>query len=504
MSATPAERPRFTMRGVSKRFGATVALADVDLSVHPGRVHALIGENGAGKSTLMKILAGALRPDAGEMALDGVPFAPAGPLAARDAGIAMIYQELNLAPHLSVTDNVMLGMERRRGGFIRPAVQRREVTALLRRLNRPDIDCARPVYQLSPGERQVVEIARALAADARVVVMDEPTSSLGAADIEHLFDVIRELRSQGVAVVYISHFLEEVQEIADHYTVLRDGRAVGGGAIADTTIPALVELMIGRRLAALFPQVPHEPGEPLLTVSGMDGPRLAGPTGLTIRRGEILGLAGLVGAGRTEFVRTVFGLEPVRSGQVRIGRYRIARPSPGWSLWRGMGLLSEDPQREGLAVTRSIADNITLGGLRPFTRLGFVRLGRMRRAARRWMDDLGIRARHATQSVSDLSGGNQQKVAVARLLHHDVDILLLDEPTRGIDVASKAQIYELVGQLAARGKAVLFISSYMPELLGVCDQIAVMHRGRLAPPRPAAEWTEHGLIAAAAVGEGGA
>jgi ribose transport system ATP-binding protein len=489
------------MRNVHKRFGATVALADVNLRVQAGEVHALVGENGAGKSTLMKVLSGAVRPDAGEIWLDGAPFMPANPLAARAAGVAMIYQELNLAPHMTVEQNVTLGAERRTAGVIRPAVHRRRIVDILARLGRPDIRPETPVQRLSAAERQVVEIARALLADARVLVMDEPTSSLGLADIEQLFAVIGRLRTEGVAIVYISHFLEEVQRVAQRFTVLRDGRNVGTGEMAGVTLGQIVELMIGRRLDEMFPRVPHEVGSPILEIRGLTGRRLPLAVDLTLHRGEILGLAGLVGTGRTELLRCIYGLDTVRAGNVRVATVAAGKAAPDARLAQGVGLLSEDRQAEGLALSRTIADNITLSRLGPLARWGWVNPRAVRRAASDWIRRLDIRARGPEQRVRDLSGGNQQKTALARLLHHGVDVLLLDEPTRGIDVASKAQIYQLIGELAAHGKAILMVSSYVPELLGICDRIAVMHRGRLGPARPVEQWTEHAIISVAASGK---
>lgn len=487
------------MLGLHKRFGATTALSGVDLAVGPGEVHALLGENGAGKSTLMKILAGVIHPDGGEIQLDGVPFAPRDPLAARRAGVAMIYQELNLALHLTVAQNLTLGIERHTAGVIRTRLQHRRVRDILGRLGQADLPLDVPVVRLSPARRQMVEIARALMTDARVIVMDEPTSSLGAADIERLFAVIGALRGSGFSIVYISHFLEEAQRVADRFTVLRDGRSVATGTMRGTSVSQLVQHMVGRPLDDLFPRVAHTPGEVILRLTNLAGRRLPVQADLDLRRGEVLGLAGLVGAGRTELLRAVFGLDAVRRGEIRVGAF-VGGKSAADRLRQGVGLLSEDRATEGLALARSVADNTLLSRLAPLSRLGWIRPRAMRRAAQHWIERLSIRTRGPHQLVRELSGGNQQKVALARLLHHDVDVLLLDEPTRGVDVGSKAQIYALIGRLAASGKAVLIASSYLPELLGVCDRIAVMHRGRLGLPRPASEWSEHSLMMTATSG----
>ncbi|MDP6372818.1 MAG: sugar ABC transporter ATP-binding protein [Vicinamibacterales bacterium] len=489
------------MSGIAKHFGATVALDAVDLRVDSGQVLALVGENGAGKSTLMKILSGAVRPDAGGIQLDGERFAPDGPLAARASGVAMIYQESNVAPDLSVEANLILGAERHRLGFIDRPSHRRRIHDVLARLGRADLPLAVPVSALSPGDRQLVEIARALLTDARVVVMDEPTSSLGLVEIEKLFDVIDGLRREGVAVIYISHFLEEVQRIADRYIVLRDGRVVGDGATPGVTVGALVELMIGRRLPDMFPVTSRALGAPLLALDGVATSDPETRIDLTVHRGEILGLAGLVGAGRTELLRGIYGLDPIVSGEVQVAGVAGGKQAAS-GLTPGVGLLSENRQAEGLALGCSVGLNMLLSRLGPFARWGWLDTRAMARTVDELVERLGIRARDTGQPVGELSGGNQQKVAFARLLHHDVDLLLLDEPTRGIDVASKAQIYEWIGELAGRGKGVVLVSDYVPELLGVCDRIAVMHRGRMVANRLAKDWTEHDIMAAATSGEG--
>jgi ribose transport system ATP-binding protein len=492
--------PLLSMRDVSKRFGAQRALEGVSLDLLPGEVHALVGENGAGKSTLMKILSGAYRPDSGSMTLDGEPYSPRSPREARRAGVAMIYQELTIAPHLSVEANVMLGVERTRAGLVRRGEHRRIVREALGALEHAEIRPDAIAGRLGIAARQVIEVARALVCDARVVVFDEPTSSLSDADARRLFAVIDRLRQRGLAIVYISHFLEEVQRVAQRYTVLRDGRSVASGLMAGTTLPAIIGAMVGRDLTEMFPRVPHEPGDVVLDLSGLSGRTMPRNVSLVLRRGEILGIAGLVGAGRTELLRAVFGLDPVRSGQVRVAGFSGGRSNPRARIAQGVGFLSEDRKAEGLALPRSIEDNLTYSALGRHARLGWLSLKSRRQAAAEWMSALRVRAERPSQPVQTLSGGNQQKVALARLLHQGADVLLLDEPTRGIDVGSKAEIYRQIGELAASGKAVLMVSSYLPELLGICDRVAVMSRGQLTAARPAGEWTEHTVMEAATGG----
>ncbi len=500
MAEAVTDPPRFEMRGIRKAFGATVALDGVGLAVRAGEVCALVGPNGAGKSTLMGVLSGALVPDGGTMALDGSAYRPRDPLAARRAGVAMIHQELSLAPHLSVTDNVVLGLEPARFGVVRRAEARDRATQALGRLGHADIDPAAAVGALPPAAQQLVEIARAFAVGCRVLVLDEPTSSLGREDARRLFELVRRLRADGQAVVYISHFLEEVKEVADRFVVLRDGRNVGEGRTEAASHDDIVSMMIGRRVGEMYPRGQRTPGDVVLDVEDL------GPGGVrfALRRGEVLGIAGLVGAGRTRLLRTLFGLEPVRAGRVRLGVHAGAfPPSARWE--QGMGLVSEDRKGEGLAASLGVADNLTLSRLDGLGPGPIVLPSRRDAAARRWIDRLDVRCRGPRQPVSELSGGNQQKVALARLLHHDVDVMLLDEPTRGIDVGSKAQVYELVDALVAGGegrapRAVLLVSSDFPELLGVCDRIAVMCRGRLGAARPVSELDEHRLVLEAAGG----
>ena len=495
MAEAVAAPPRFEMRGVRRAFGATVAVDGVDFFVRAGEVCALVGQNGAGKSTLMGVLSGAIKPDAGIMTLDGEAYAPRDPLDARKAGVAMIHQELSLAPHLTVMENIGLGLEPVRRGLIDWTRMRDVATDALAQLGHADIRPGAIVADLSPAAQQLVEVARALAIGARVVVLDEPTSSLSHDDVQRLFGLIRRLKTQGLAIVYISHFIEEVKAVSDRVVVLRDGRNAGGGPTGEMSAEAIVQLMVGREVEDLYPRTPRQPGDVLLDLENLE----PGAATLSLRRGEIVGIAGLLGAGRTRLLRTIFGLEPVRSGRIRVGAYSgPASPSARWA--QGAGMLSENRAAEGLATSLSIADNLTLSRLTDLGPGFLVYPARQSAAARHWIDRFGIRSAGPQQAVGELSGGNQQKVALARLLHHDVDLLVLDEPTRGIDVGSKAQIYALLDALASgrnsggRPRAVLMVSSYLPELLGLCDRVAVMCRGRLGPVRPTREWTEHSLL----------
>jgi ribose transport system ATP-binding protein len=500
MNSEPAPAPALAMRGISKSFGATRALDQVDFELKTGQVHALLGENGAGKSTLMKILSGAIKPDAGSMLLEGAAYVPSGPLDGRKRGISMIYQELNLAGHLSVEENILLGREPRTLGFLDRKAMRAGVLAALELVHHPEISPRVPVKTLSVGAKQVVEIARALYDKARILVMDEPTSSLSLEDMERLFEIIHRLKDEGVSIIYISHFLEEVQRVADAVTVLRDGRRVHQGDMKGVSLDDLVRMMVGQEVKEMFPRLPHRTGDVIVAARELKGRRMTAAVSLGLRRGEILGVAGLIGSGRTETLRTLFGLDAVEGGVVEVSGVAARKATPSTRIGQGMGFLSEDRQGEGLALPLSLADNLTLSRFGPYTRHGFLRVKQQMRAAEEWIRRMNIKARHGRQPVMSLSGGNQQKVALARLLHQEAAILLLDEPTRGIDVVSKSQIYEWIGRLAQEGKAVLFVSSYFPELLGVCDRIAAFHRGQVVDVKPAGEWNEHGLMTAATMG----
>ena len=484
------------VRDVRKRFGATQALAGVTLEVAPGEVHALIGENGAGKSTLMNILSGALRQDGGTLRFAGEPYAPRDAHAARRAGVAHIHQELSLCPDLTVAENVFLGLEPARFGVIdRPRALRR-TRELLARFGCEHVDPAARVSTLALPDQQVVEICRALAGDARLVLMDEPTSSLSQQSVTRLFEVVRQLRASGLAIIYISHFLEEVRQIADRFTVLRDGATVLTGEIASVTDHQLVAAMVGREVDQLLEHPRHTPpGDLLLEARSLASPPLLRDAGFELYAGEILGIGGLQGSGRTELVRALFGLAPA-TGELRLrGKPVALRPDSAARIRAGIGYLSEDRKGEGLCLELSLADNVTL--TRPVAKAGWISVALRDAAAQRLIDELSIRAPGPRAPVLRLSGGNQQKVALGRLLHQDPDVLLLDEPTRGIDVASKADIYRELRRLAGAGKAILMVSSYLPELLGVCDRVAVMSRGRLSPARPAGEWTAESVLHAA-------
>ncbi|MEE2947168.1 MAG: sugar ABC transporter ATP-binding protein [Verrucomicrobiota bacterium] len=489
--------PRLRVERVAKRFGTSVALDGVCLEVGLGEVHALIGENGAGKSTLMKVLSGAHRPDAGSLTLDGQPFEPSDPLHARNCGVAMIYQELNLAPDLSVEENILLGREPAALGWIRRGERRRVAKRALEEIGQPQMQLDAPVRSLTIAQQQLVEIARALVGEPRLLIMDEPTSSLTQVDTENLFRVIKRMSQSGVSVIYISHFLEECQRVASRFTVLRDGCSVGSGAMAGVTLDRIIQLMVGRTVDEIYPRTRRSAGEPLLELCGVGGLVKPNCVNLTLYAGEIVGLFGLVGAGRTETLRVVFGLDRLAKGRVTVFSQELTRSTPAKCLANGVGLLSEDRKEEGLLLGRSIAENLTLTRLGPVTRLGIVNGSAQAIAAGKWMTKLDVKASDAAQPVGELSGGNQQKIALGRLLHHEADILLLDEPTRGIDVGSKAQIYRLMNELAVNGKALVFVSSYLPELLGVCDRIGVMCRGELSEVRPVDNWSEPEIIRAA-------
>ena len=488
--------PVLSLSNISKAFGPVQALQAIDLNIFGGEILAIIGENGAGKSTLMKILSGSYQPDeGGSMLLDGRPYHPSNPAEGRAAGISMIYQELNLALHLSIEENIMLGIETANWGWIRS--QEDKVKEILSWLGHTDLAPETRVGKLGIGQQQLVEIARALASEARIVIMDEPTSSLSREDSQSLFKVIRQLRNKGITVIYISHFLEEVTEIADRYVVLRDGELVADGDVAGTSLDEMIEHMVGRSVEELYPHIAHKIGDQVLEVKNLTVESGPENVSFTLCRGEILGIAGLVGAGRSETVRALFGLEGVQDGIVSIAEHPQLTASwfsPPRALNHSLDYLSENRKEEGLALNLSITSNVTLSNLGKYSRMGLLRLKEEAKAAIGFVDRLGLKYRDVHQNVSDLSGGNQQKASIARLLHHNSDIFFLDEPTRGIDVGSKAEIYRIIHQLAAQGKSIVMVSSYLPELFGVCDSLAVMHRGSMSPTKPITDWDERSVM----------
>ncbi len=478
---------------LGKCYGPTWVLKNVNLKLQSGQVLALLGENGAGKSTFVKILSGAVQPDRGTVHLNGQALPLGNPGAIRQAGISIVYQELSVCPDLSVEDNIMLGCEWSQWGFLKRQSQRQKIQEVLHRLGHPDLEPQRKVGTLSTGAQQLVEIARALASDAKVIVLDEPTSSLAQADVARLFTVIRDLRSQGLGIIYISHFLEEIQQLCDSYCVLRDGEVAGQGALYETTESEIVKLMVGREVEELFPHVEHRPEEIYLNNLQLFGRGLTRPVDLAVRKGEIFGIAGLVGSGRTELLQLMYGLQPAQSGTV-VMTDRPLRGGPWQRIRRGLGMLSEDRKGSGLAQSMSVRDNLTLSRLAPYQRWGVLDEKQREARVQHWIDQVSIKTNDTHTPVSQLSGGNQQKVAFARLLHQDAEVLLLDEPTRGIDVGTKAEIYRLMGRLAAEGKTILFVSSYFKELLELCDRIGLMVRGELVAVRPANAWTEAELM----------
>jgi ribose transport system ATP-binding protein len=492
----PADHPRLVMRGIRKTFGPTIALGRVDLEVLPGEVHALVGENGAGKSTLMKILSGAHAPDSGEMVFDGKTYSPRNPLDARGRGVGMIYQELSIAPHLTIEENIVLGMEPSCGPFVDRKAMRARAMEALAHFDHPDLRPDVVAGTLSVSALQLVEIGRSLAMGCKLLVFDEPTSSLAQKDIERLFLLIDRLKAQGISIIYISHFLEEVQRLASRLTVLRDGFVVGTRDVATTSPEEIVSLMVGRDVEDLYPRSERTQGALILEIKDLSGKSKPESASLELYRGEVVGIAGLVGSGRTEFLRALFGLDSVKSGEIRMGG-SSGRASPRNRWQQGIGLLSENRKEEGLALSLSIADNVTLTCLERFGAAGTVSPKKQFAATSVWIQRLGIKCQGPDQAIGGLSGGNQQKAAFARLLEHDVDILLLDEPTRGIDIAAKARIYEAINEVVtdpARPRAVIMISSYLPELFGVCDRIAVMSQGRLGRAVPVGKITPHDVM----------
>jgi ribose transport system ATP-binding protein len=484
------------MRGIRKSFPGVMALDGVDLEVRAGEVHVLLGENGAGKSTLMKILSGALAKDAGEIRLGGEPVEIAGPRDAHRRGIRIIYQELNLVPHLSAAENIALGREPGRFGLIDRRAQDREARERLERLG-VAIDPRTPVGELGVARQQMVEVAKALEGEPRLIIMDEPTSALTSTEISELFATIERLTGRGVSVVYISHRMEEVTRVGHRVTVLRDGRHVTTRRIDEVTVPELVKLMAGRELSEHFPRRRVPTGEEILRAEGLSRAGVLDDVSFTLRRGEIVGLAGLMGAGRTELARILAGADRPDRGRVLIHGRPVSIRGPKDAIRRGLALLPEDRKTQGLVLGLSVLANIALPSTRRIARFGFVDGEAEVALAQKQVDDLRVRTPGLAQIVSLLSGGNQQKVVLGKWLAAEVDVLLMDEPTRGIDVAAKVEIYELMNRLTAEGKAILMISSELPEVLGMSDRILVLCRGRLVAELGAQGATQEQVLAAA-------
>jgi len=470
--------PLLSMRGIVKSFPGVRALRGVALDLDGGEVLALVGENGAGKSTLIKVLAGAQPPDAGSIHLHGQAVRFTRPLESRQAGIAVIYQEFNLVPSLTAIENIFLGQEPAHAGFVRRSKEQQRANELFTRLG-VAVDPEAPCRELTVAQQQLVEIARALAFDARIVVMDEPSATLTPQEVERLFSIIRDLRTRGIGIIYVSHRLEEIFAIADRVLVLRDGEAVAWRPIGEVTREELIRLMVGRRLEEEFPKRQVPIGPPLLVVRGLRcGPKVR-DVSFVIRRGEVVGLTGLVGAGRTETARLIFGADCKEAGIVELDGRTVDIRSPRDAIRAGIALLTEDRKAQGLVLAQSVRDNFALPNLERFSFLGFVRRRAERQALARHIEGLRIRLASPEQPVGHLSGGNQQKVVLAKWLERHCEVLLFDEPTRGIDVGAKVEIYRLINDLAAAGKAILLISSELPEVLGMSDRILVMHEGRL-------------------------
>ncbi len=463
------------MRGIEKRFGPVTVLGGVDFDLRAGEVHALMGENGAGKSTLMKVLTGIHAMDQGRISIGGEPVELRSSGDAVRHGIAIIHQELNLIPSLGVADNLFLGRELRRFGWLRKRAMRQQAQQWLARVGLRKLDPATPVEQLSVGQQQLVEIARALSQQARVLIMDEPTTALTERETAVLFELIRELRQAGTAIVYVSHRMEEIFALCDRITVLRDGRSVGVRNIPGLPLDEVVQLMVGRSLEARFPTRDVRPGAVRLSVSGL-GDEDVHDISFDVRAGEVLGVAGLMGAGRTELARLLFGLRRPRTGEVRLDGRRLRLQGPRQAIAAGMAFVTEDRKAQGLVLGLSVRENISLA--RVPARAGWIARRREAAQTRRLIEQLRIRTRDGELEVRALSGGNQQKVVLAKWLALDPQVLLLDEPTRGVDIGGKAEIYHIINQLAARGVAIVMISSELPEVMAMSDRILVLHEGR--------------------------
>ena len=487
--------PLIEIQGISKSFGGTRALSDVHFELRAGEVHALCGENGAGKTTLIKIITGAHQPDCGILRINGQLIERLDPNASREMGIAAIYQQPALFPDLTVAENIALRLERRHAWrLLNWSERRRRARELLDRVG-AGIEVDERVRHLTMPQQQLVEIASALGANARVLILDEPTASLSDREVQNLFRVIRNLRQQGVGMIYISHRMEELSEIADRVTILRDGKYVATRPMEGLSRAELIRLMVGRELSTVFPKTMVTPGEVVLETRGL-GCRESGVNGvdLVVRQGEIVGLAGLVGAGRTELARILFGITPANAGEIRLKGRAVVVDSPGTAVELGIAYVPEDRRRHGVILEMPVAANATLAILDRIARLSLLDFGRERRVTQSFVQRLGIKTASIEAPVGTLSGGNQQKVALARWLATEPSLIILDEPTQGVDVGAKSEIHRLMSELACRGMAILMISSELPEVLGMSDRIAVMHGGRITGILPRESATQEKII----------
>jgi ABC-type sugar transport system ATPase subunit len=484
------------MTGISKSFPGVKALQDVNLEVRQGEVHAIVGENGAGKSTLMKILAGFYQPDEGEIEIAGQPVGHWTPREAQKSGIGMIYQELNLVPDLTVAENISLGVMPKRGIF----VNYKEVTAIAKRVLDEldaDIDPGMRLGNLSISQQQLVEIAKVVAKRPSIVVLDEPTSSLGDKETRILFDVIGRMRASGIAIIYISHRLQEVMEIGDRVTVLRDGRHIETRDVKGITPDQMVRLMVGRDLSEMFPKLDLELGEPVLTVSGISRAGAFDDITLDVCANEIVGLAGLVGSGRTEVARAIFGLDKIDSGEIRVKGKAVKIANPRQGVAAGIALVPEDRKSQGIIPALSVRENFTLPVITRITNALLILARRERAIVNGIVERLKVNPPQIERPLNVFSGGNQQKVVLGKWLLSEPTVLILDEPTRGVDVGAKADIHEIIGEFAKGGGGVLMISSELPELLAVCDRIFVLHEGNLVAEIPRATADEESVMRAA-------
>ena len=485
-----------SVSGVKSFYGSIMALKGVDIDIREGEIVSLIGANGAGKSTLMKILAGLYAPDAGSIEVMGRPVRAMTPREARDLGIGMIYQELNLVPDLSVAENISLGAIPRRGPFVDYGSLASRARAVLKELN-ADIDVRTRVGDLSLSQRQLVEIAKVVSRNPSIVVFDEPTSSLGEKETRILFNVIERMRKSGIAILYISHRLQEVMEIGDRVTVLRDGRNIETRNIAGITPDEMVRLMVGRELTEMFPKVELAIGEPVLSLAGLGRAEQFENISLEVREREIVGLAGLVGSGRTEVARAIFGLDPADAGEIRVRGEAVHIRSARQGVAAGIALVPEDRKREGIVPDLPVRENFTLPLVGRITRFFLILTGRERATVQQFADRLNLNPPRIERAIGTFSGGNQQKVVLGKWLLAKPAVLILDEPTRGVDVGAKADIHQIIGEFAASGGAGLLISSELPELLAVCDRIFVLHEGKLIAEIPRGVATEESVMRAA-------